>query len=476
MHRLLPISKDRLDYVSEVTIAFLGATDTVTGSRFLVTTPLSKVLIDCGMFQGTKEIRKKNWERFPVDAKSIDAVVLTHGHLDHCGYLPLLVKQGFNKGIYSTHYTKDVAALILRDSAHIQEVDAKFAAAKKYSEHPEPKPLYVSADVEAALKLFVENPFRTPIQLTKDVKVTFYPSGHILGSSFVVLEAGTKTILFTSDLGRGNHPLLSKPDSPPPKGLDAVVTESTYGDRVHESPTNIFADEINAGVKRGGMILIPAFAVDRTEVILMALHTLIKEKKIPQLPIYVDSPMAIAALALYREAITQNSAEIGTGVSKLWENQDPFDAGGLKQLATSDESKSLKDIQGTAILIAASGMSSGGRVVHHLKNLLPDESNTVILVGFQAAGTRGRQLEEGAKEVKIHGGWIPVNAHVRKVESFSVHADSNELIKWLSQISKPAKTFVVHGEADSELALKNRLENELGWKAIIPKSSQVFPV
>ena len=459
-----------------VTITFLGATETVTGSRFLVTTPLSKILVDCGMFQGSKEIRKKNWEAFPVDVSTIDAVVLTHAHLDHCGYLPLLVRQGYKNPIHTTHYTKEIATIILRDSAHLQKMDAKFAAEKKYSEHPEPKPLYLEEDVEATLKLFKVHPFRNPVRISSDVSVTYYPSGHILGSSFVVIEAAGKKILFTSDLGRDNHPLLSVPDKPPAAGVDVVVTESTYGDRIHETLPQSFADEINAGLARGGTILIPAFAVDRTEVILMALRALIEEKKIPPVPIFIDSPMAIAALEFYRRAVAENTTEIRPGVSQKWMNQDPFDAGALKQLATTEESKSIKDWDGPGILISASGMASGGRVVHHLKNLLPDEKNTVILVGFQASGTRGRQLEDGQKEVKIHGAWIPVNAHICKVESFSVHADSDELIKWLSQISPPAQTFVVHGETDSQAAMKLRIEEELGWKATIPKSSQVFTV
>ena len=468
--------RDRLKTMSEVTITFLGATETVTGSRFLVTTKSSKVLVDCGMFQGTKEIRQKNWEPFPVDVESIDAVVLTHAHLDHCGYLPLLVRQGYKNPIHSTHYTKEIATLILRDSAHLQEVDAKFAAEKKYSEHLDPIPLYDTQDVQATLKLFKEHAFRNVVQVSEDIQVTFFPSGHILGSSFIVLEASGKIILFTGDLGRDNHPLLSAPDAPPALGVDALITESTYGNRVHDTSVDSFADEINAGLARGGKILIPAFAVDRTEVILMALRSLIEAKKIPPVPIYVDSPMAIAALEHYRHAIAENSSEIRPGVSERWKNQDPFDAGSLKLLTTTDESKSLKAQKGLGILIAASGMASGGRVVHHLKNLLPDARNTVILVGFQATGTRGRQLEDGAQKVKIHAAWVPVNAHISKVESFSVHADSDELIKWLSQISKPSHTYIVHGEADSQKAMKVRIEKELGWNATIPKSSQVFSV
>ena len=460
--------------MSNTTLTFLGATDTVTGSRFLISTPKSKVLVDCGMFQGTKEIRRKNWEPFPIEPSSIDGVILTHAHLDHSGFLPLLVRDGFKKSIHSTYYTKGITSIILRDSAHLQELDAKFAAEKKYSDHVEPKPLYNSNDVEFTLKHFETHPYRTQIKLTEDISYTFYPSGHILGSSFVVVKAGDKTILFTSDLGRDNHPLLITPDLPPLEGIDIVVTESTYGNRVHDTSELAFAKEINQALARGGKILIPAFAVDRTEVILMALHKLIDEKKIPQIPIYVDSPMAIKALELYREAVTAQSTEIRKNISELYINQDPFNAGALKQMVTTQDSKDLKDIAGQGILIAASGMSSGGRVVHHLKNLLPDSSNTIILVGFQAAGTRGRQLEDGNTQVKIHGDWVSVKAHIAKVESFSVHADSDELVKWLSHISKPSKTFIVHGEADSQLAMKNRLHDQLGWNTIIPKSHKIY--
>jgi metallo-beta-lactamase family protein len=460
--------------MSEVTLTFLGATDTVTGSRFLISTSKSKVLVDCGLFQGTKEIKSKNWEPFPVDIDTLDGVILTHAHLDHSGYLPLLVRDGYKKKIHATHYTKEIAKIILLDSAHLQELDAKFASEKKYSKHPDPKPLYNTKDAQDAIELFSEHPFRKLIQVTQDISVTFYPSGHILGSSFVEVNASGKKILFTSDLGRNNHPLLSNPDAPPTLDVDIVVTESTYGNRVHDSSQESFASELNQAIKRGGKILIPAFAVDRTEVILMALHKLIEENKIPQIPIYVDSPMAIRALALYRDAVANDSLEIRDGVSKKWENQDPFNAGSLKQLESTEDSKTLKLIEGTGIIISASGMSSGGRVVHHLKNLLPDPSNTVILVGFQAAGTRGRLLEEGVTRVKIHGDWVSVNAHISKIESFSVHADSDELVKWLSQVNKPSKTFIVHGEADSQLAMKNRLHDELGWNTVIPKSHKIY--
>jgi len=462
--------------MSNVSIAFLGATETVTGSRFLVTSEKSKILVDCGMFQGIKSDREKNWQPFPVDPKSIDAVVLSHAHLDHCGFLPVLSRDGFKGLIYATQYTHDLAAVILHDSARLQTEDAKYAMKKKFSKHDPPKALYGTTDVEKTLDLFKNVDFRTRIQLTEDSYLTFFPSGHILGSSFILLEVADRKFLFTSDLGRNNHPLLSNPDAPPRNGIDVVVTESTYGDRVHDTPPEEFAHELNAAFKRGGHVLIPAFAVDRTEVILMALRELIDSKQIPVVPIYVDSPMALSALNFYRAAINAESEEIREGVHQKWHEVDPFDPGNLHQMQTTEESISLNDISGNSIIISASGMGTGGRVVHHLEHMLPDPKNTVILVGFQAAGTRGRSLEEGVDKVKMHGSWIPVNAHIAKVNRFSVHADSDELLDWLKKTAAPSQCFVVHGEPDGQRALKERLERELHWNAIIPKSGQFFSI
>ncbi len=457
-----------------VSIKFLGAASTVTGSKFLVTSEKSKVLVDAGLFQGLKKDRLKNWEPFSDEPASLDAVILTHAHLDHCGYLPLLVRQGFRNKIYATGYTIKLATVILRDSARLQMEDAKFAAEKGFSKHPTPLPLYNEDDVEKTLSHFSEIDFRSRTHLTEDASVTFMPSGHILGSAFVHLGIAGKELLFTSDLGRDNHPLLSPPDAPPALAFDAVITESTYGDRAHETPLRSFADEINTAIKRGGSILIPAFAVDRTEVILMALRELIGKGAIPNIRIYVDSPMALTALDFYRDAVEKDSPELRKGVSAKWKKVDPFNPGNLFEMRTVEESKSLNEISETSIIISASGMGTGGRVVHHMANMLPDPKNTVILVGFQAAGSRGRSLEDGEPRVKIHGKWIPVNASIVKIESFSVHADSNELLTWLRLIKNPKRAFVVHGEPESEVALAERLRKELNWNVIVPKSEETF--
>lgn len=460
--------------MSAVKIKFLGAASTVTGSKFLVTSERSKVLVDAGLFQGLKKDRQKNWEPFSDDPASIDAVVLTHAHLDHCGYLPLLVRQGFRNKIYATGYTIKLATVILRDSARLQMEDAKFAAEKGFSKHSIPLPLYNEEDVEMTLSHFSEVEYRSQVKLSLDATATFMPSGHILGSAFVHLGIGGKELLFTGDLGRDNHPLLSPPDSPPSVAFDAVITESTYGDRAHETPLRSFADEINAARKRGGSILIPAFAVDRTEVILMALRELISSGAIPNIPIYVDSPMALTALDFYRDAVEKDSPELRNGVAAKWRTVDPFNPGNLFEMRTVEESKSLNEISETSIIISASGMGTGGRVVHHMAKMLPDPKNTVILVGFQAAGSRGRSLEEGEPRVKIHGKWIPVHASIVKIESFSVHADSNELVAWLKLVKNPKKVFVVHGEPESEEALAERLRKELRWNVIVPKSEEAF--
>ena len=459
------------------TIRFLGAAGTVTGSRFLLEFEETRILIDAGMFQGLKELRLKNWDTFPVEPASIDAVVLTHAHLDHSGYLPRLVHEGFAGHVYLTKYTGKLAEVVLRDSAHLQTEDAQYAARKGFSKHAQPRALYDEADVETTLRLFTPTAFRTRVEIAPKTAITFHPSGHILGSAFVEVEFAQKLLLFTGDLGRRQHPLLTPPDAFPPGDFDALVTESTYGDRVHESPTNDFPDAINRTIERGGTVIIPAFAVDRTEVILMELRRLFENQQIKRVPIYVDSPMALASLGHYRDALHELSPEIRSDVAKKWSETDPFDGGTLREMKSVEDSKTLNDLHSPSIIISASGMATGGRVVHHLAGSLPNPKNSVILVGYQAIGTRGRSLRDGAKTIKIHGEQVPVKAEIISIESFSVHADGDELIQWFRGASHaPRETFVVHGEQGAAETFSQRLNDDLHWRCQVPKDGQQFPI
>lgn len=456
-------------------IQFLGAAGTVTGSRFLLSFEDVRVMVDCGMFQGLKELRLKNWNPLAVDPASIDAVVLTHAHLDHCGYLPKLVKDGFKGKIHATHYTCKLADVILRDSARIQTEDAKFAARHGFSKHNPPKALYEELDAQHAVQRFVEEEFGTRVKVARETYVTFHPSGHILGAAFVEVEFFGKRILFTGDMGRNEHPLLAAPGKIPGGHFDAIVTESTYGDREHEPQTTDFETAINQTIARGGSVLIPAFAVDRTEVILVRLRELVEQGRIPLIPIYADSPMALRALDFYREAITNDSPEIRDEIVAEWRGRDPFDPGSLVQLMTTDESKSINNPDQPCIIISASGMATGGRVVHHLAGMLPNSKNTILLVGYQALGTRGRRLADGETEVKMHGEFVPVRAHIEQIQSFSVHADANELLQWFKTgDTAPGRVFVVHGEAGAADSLRDRIKSQLGWKATAPTDGQTF--
>lgn len=459
------------------TIRFLGAAGTVTGSRFLLEMDKTRILIDAGMFQGLKELRLKNWDAFPIAPSSIDAVVLTHAHLDHSGYLPLLVREGFSGQAYMTEYTAKLAEVILRDSAHLQTEDAQYAARKGFSKHAQPRPLYDERDVEKTVQLFTPVAFRKRIEIAAQTHVTFHPSGHILGSAYVDVEFAGKRILFTGDLGRKEHPLLIPPDPFPSGRFDAVITESTYGDRIHDSPSHQFRDAINRTIARGGTVIIPAFAVDRTEVILMELRRLVEYQQIKPVPIYVDSPMALTSLGYYRDALHNRSPEVRKDVANEWHDSDPFDPGNLHEMKSVEESKTLNDLHSPSIIISASGMATGGRVVHHLAGSLPHSRNSVILVGYQAAGTRGRSLIEGARTIKIHGEQVPVNAEVIAIESFSVHADGDELIGWLHGADQtPNRAFVVHGEEDVARTFARRLSEDLNWRCEVPKDGQQFPL
>lgn len=455
-------------------IQFLGAAGTVTGSRFLLSKGNTRVLVDCGLFQGLKELRLKNWAPLAVDPATIDAVILTHAHLDHCGYLPRLVKDGFAGKVFCTEYTAKLAEVILLDSARIQVEDAAYAAKKKFSKHNPPLALYNEQDAQRAVGAMQPQKFHQRIQVAEQTFVTFRPSGHILGAATLEIEFFGKRLMFTGDLGRHEHPLLVSMGTIPAGHFDAVITESTYGDREHVAPTTDFEDAINRTVARGGSVLIPAFAVDRTEVILVRLRQLMQEGKIPSVPIYADSPMALKALSFYRNAIDTGSPEIRQEIIDEWRGKDPFDPGTLVELPTVEESKTINDPQTPCIIISASGMGTGGRVVHHLRQMLPKAKHTVILVGYQAIGTRGRSLVDGATEVKMHGELVPVLASIEQIGSFSVHADADELIQWMSSESPaPGRVFVVHGEAGAAETLSDRIKSQLGFKSMVPHDGQV---
>lgn len=450
---------------------FLGAAGTVTGSRFLVEAGHRRVLVDCGLFQGHKELRKRNWAPFPVDPATIDAVVLTHAHLDHVGYLPALVRDGFDGRVLCTGPTAELARIVLEDSARLQEEEAAYANRAGYSKHRPALPLYTSDDAARALSLLETIELGDDAAVTKGFRARLRTAGHILGSATVELrlEDEGRCLLFTGDLGRSNHPLLRPPDEPP--AADVVVTESTYGNRGHDDEDEALeamAQLITRTAARGGTVVIPAFAVDRTEVVLLALGRLRSEGRIPDLPVYADSPMALRVLDVYRAAIAGGSPEL------LPLTGDPFAAAGVvEEVHTTNESRALHDLPYPAIIVSASGMATGGRVLHHLARRLPDHRNAVILAGFQAAATRGRQLADSARTVKLLGSYVPVRAEVLQLNAFSVHADADELTAWLGRMPAPPDVaFVVHGEQGAAEALQARLDDELGWTAVVPRDGE----
>lgn len=457
-------------------LRFLGAAGTVTGSRFLIDAPHARVLVECGLFQGLKPLRLRNWEPFPVDPETIDAVVLTHAHLDHTGYLPALVRDGFRGHIFATEGTLALCKILLPDSGHIQEEDAAYANRKGFSKHSPALPLYTQNDATKALQYFTTVPFGASTKVTQGVRVSFRPAGHILGSATVTLELEakrTRTITFSGDLGRPVHPIL-RPPVPLPKA-DVIVVESTYGNRQHEDVASLkhFEDAIVRTADRGGMVVIPSFAVDRTEVVLFHLRQLMQAQRIPHLPVYLDSPMALSTLGIYRRALAEGSPEIHAALCRQASSSDPsdpFHPGSLIEVRSVEQSRALNNLHSPAIIISASGMATGGRVLHHLANRLPDEWNTVILVGFQAEGTRGRLLFEGARVVKMLGRYIPVRAEVIAVPAFSVHADQIEMLAWLQTASRPPEvTYVVHGEQEAAAALCGAIEKNLDWTAAVPR-------
>jgi metallo-beta-lactamase family protein len=461
--------------VSTHTITFLGGVESVTGSRFLLETDNFKLLVEAGMFQGLKELRLKNWEPFPINPAEINAIIITHAHLDHSGYLPRLVRDGFNGKIYLTQDTAKLVEIVLRDSARIQMEDAKYAEKKGYSKHEKPEALYNLEDANKTITKFAPIKFHEQVEIAPSISATFHRSGHILGSSVVEVLLDGKRIVFSGDLGRSQHPLLNPPDPMVSGAVDAVIMESTYGDRKHEDTQFLLEQTINKCVQRNGSILIPAFAVDRTEVILMILKRLVKENKIPNLPIFVDSPMALASLNIYKMAMQNGSTDIKQELLDSVKFDDPFNPGNLKGAETVEESKALNDPSKSCIIISASGMGSGGRVVHHLENMLPHSEHAVILIGYQAEGTRGRALVEGAKSVKMHGKQVSVFAEIVQIQGLSVHADADEVCEWLgTNKTAPTHTFIVHGEPASSAAMAEKINSQIGWNTVVPKLNQKF--
>lgn len=449
------------------TLTFLGGTGTVTGSRFLVEHEGHRVLVDCGLYQGLRDLRRRNWEPFPVDAASLDAVVVTHAHLDHCGYVPRLVREGFAGPVVCTVDTARLAAIVLRDSAHLQEEDAAYAARAGFSKHRPPLPLYDGADAEKALGLIAPQRFWRTVGIADGMTVTLHPAGHILGSATALVTAGSRRVLFSGDLGRPTHPLL-RPPAPPPRA-DVVVVESTYGDRTHlPADPDRLAAAVRRTVRRGGVVLVPAFAVDRTEVVLVELDRLRGDGQVPDVPVFVDSPMALASLAVYREALAEGRDDVRPDA------RHALDLADVLEVRSAEESAELNEPGFPCVVVSASGMATGGRVVHHLRHQLPDARNTVVLTGFQAAGTRGRDLLDGARQLKLHGRYVPVRAEVVDVPDFTCHADAGETVDWLRGLPRaPDAVYVVHGEPDASWRLAERIGDELGHLAVAPRYGEV---
>jgi metallo-beta-lactamase family protein len=449
---------------------FLGGVETVTGSRFLVEHADTRVLVDCGIFQGLRALRRRNWEPFPVKPSSIDAVVLTHAHLDHCGYLPALVRDGFRGPVFASPPTVELAAILLADAGHLQEEDAAYANRKGFSKHAPALPLYTEEDAREALRSLRAVPEGENFPVTPGVRGELHHAGHILGACSVELAFdGEPVLAFSGDLGRSDPPLVADRDPVPPRAR-TLVCESTYGDREHpprEAALAALRDAIRRALRRGGAAIVPAFAVDRTPALLLALRELIRAGELPSVPVFVDSPMALAGLEIYR----RHPEWLDPGVAAaLARGDDPFDPGDLREARTPEASRAINEVRHPCVIVSASGMAAGGRVLHHLKARLPDPRTSVVLVGFQAAGTRGRLLAEGAAVVKIHGRYVPVKATVTQLEGFSAHADRRELLEWLRTASEPPEvTYVAHGEPDAARALADAIARDLGWLAVVPR-------
>lgn len=454
-------------------LTFLGAAGCVTGSKYLVEAAGKKLLVDCGLFQGTDDLKERNWHPLPVDLNSINFAVLTHAHLDHTGWLPVLVRDGFSKPIFANPATIELTNLLLKDSGHLQEEETADAIKHKWSKHPQPRALYTSEDVDPVLRLLKPMPRNGGFDISPEFHVESYDAGHILGSSsleLTITENGKKTVIvFSGDVGRYDQPILNDPVTPVAKQIDLLLCESTYGDREHETgdPLAVLGDVVNRVVKRGGSIVIPAFAIGRTQSFMYYLRQLENLQRIPRVPVYVDSPMALSATDLYLKHKEDHDLLFARDEQN---GGDPLSVHEFHLTRTADESKQINNVKTPCIIISASGMCTGGRVLHHLAQRLGDARNAVILGGFQAEGTRGRALQEGAKTLNLFGQVVPVLAEIVMMGQFSAHAGKSELLRWLTALQVPPKqVYLTHGEPAAAQSLQQAITDKFRWKASVAR-------
>jgi metallo-beta-lactamase family protein len=461
-------------------ISFYGGVGTVTGSKYLLENNGRKVLVDCGLFQGLKELRERNWQDPPFNPQDLDAVIITHAHIDHTGFLPRLVKLGFSGKVFSSRATCDLLKILLPDSARLQEEDAEYRNRKNLTSHSPALPLYDEEDAKATLELL--NPVPNDgnaVEVCEGFRASFNVAGHILGASLVLVEMENARennesvkFLFSGDLGHYDQPILKDPAIP--SDCDYLMVESTYGDRLHGevSSDDQLADIINEAAKRNAPILIPAFAVGRTQEVLYLIRELEEQKRIPVLPVIVDSPMAAQATQVYNRFSEEHDEEYA---SILAHKRHPLRTGSMRTASTREESKRLNDERGARIIISASGMLTGGRVLHHAMRMLPDQKATIVFVGYQAAGTTGRRIQDGEREVRIMKNWIPVNCRIEKVEGFSAHADWKAVLRWLEGLKVTPKTvFTTHGEPEAAEAMAGHIRERFGWNVAVPHYEQTI--
>jgi metallo-beta-lactamase family protein len=454
-------------------LTFLGAAGSVTGSKYLVEVADKKLLVDCGLFQGTQELKQRNWKALPIDPKTIDYCVLTHAHLDHTGWLPVLVRDGYNKTIYANPATIELTEILLKDSGHLQEEETQDAQKHNWSKHAQPRALYTSEDVDPVLRLLRPMPRNGGFDISPEFHIESYDAGHILGSSSLELtinENGRKSVVvFSGDIGRYNQAILNDPVSPMTKQIDLLLCESTYGDREHQpgDPLQLLGDIVSRVVKRGGSIVIPAFAIGRTQTFMYYLRQLENLQRVPRVPVYVDSPMALSATKLYLKHNEDHDLQFARDEQ---DGGDPLSVHEFHLTRSVGESKAINNVKASCIIISASGMVTGGRILHHLAQRLGDPRNCVILGGFQAEGTRGRALQEGAKTLSLYGQTVPVMAEIVEMGQLSAHAGRSELLRWLTALQVPPKrVFLTHGEPAAAQALQQAITEKFRWNTAVAR-------